>query len=104
VLEGQLAEVRALEQLTSETLVERRDTVLADLEVDGDGRPTLSFEGRTIVFPPEIADDVSYVAAADGPFRPSDLPGRLDEESRLVLVRRLVREGFLRRSGAAASG
>jgi hypothetical protein len=34
--------------------------------------------------------------AADGEFTASDLPGRLDDESRLVLVRRLVREGFLR--------
>ena len=32
----------------------------------------------------------------DGPFTAADLPGRLDEESRLVLVRRLVREGLLR--------
>jgi len=29
-------------------------------------------------------------------FTAADLPGRLDEESRLVLVRRLVREGLLR--------
>ena len=29
-------------------------------------------------------------------FRAADLPGKLDEEGRLVLVRRLVREGFLR--------
>ena len=33
---------------------------------------------------------------AEGPFRPSELPGSLDEAGRLVLVRRLVLEGFLR--------
>ena len=36
------------------------------------------------------------MAAVEGPFRLADLPGRLDEPGRLVLVRRLVREGFLR--------
>ena len=33
---------------------------------------------------------------SDEPFRLADLPGELDAEGRLVLVRRLVREGFLR--------
>jgi hypothetical protein len=32
--------------------------------------------------------------AVDEPFRPADLPG-LDEAGRLVLARRLVREGLL---------
>ncbi len=35
---------------------------------------------------------------ADEPFLPSELPGDLDDAGRLVLVRRLVREGFLRLS------
>ena len=33
---------------------------------------------------------------SEGPFTAADLPGSLDEAGRLVLVRRLVREGFLR--------
>jgi hypothetical protein len=40
--------------------------------------------------------EVSALAAADGPVQACDLPGELDEAGRLVLVRRLVREGFLR--------
>lgn len=37
--------------------------------------------------------DLRFVAGAAGPFRPADLPGTLDEGSRLVLLKRLVREG-----------
>jgi hypothetical protein len=34
--------------------------------------------------------------ASSGEVRLSDLPGHLDGEGRVVLARRLVREGFLR--------
>ena len=38
---------------------------------------------------------IAFAAATDGAFRAADLPGDLDEPGRLVLVHRLVREGFL---------
>jgi hypothetical protein len=94
VLDGQLRELRALGSLTAETPLVRRDTVIADL--DG---TALTFEGRTLRFPPRLADELHFLVAADGPFRASELPGALDEAGRLVLVRRLVREGFLRHAG-----
>jgi hypothetical protein len=103
---GQLAQLRALDRLSSETLLERRRTVLADLELDDDGGTALVFEGKTLAFPPQARPDVAYAFTSEGPFRPSDLPGDLDEAGRLVLVRRLVREGFLRlvpRSDAGSS-
>ena len=40
----------------------------------------------------------------EGPFTAADLPGSLDEAGRLVLVRRLVREGFLRLTSVTARG
>jgi hypothetical protein len=43
---------------------------------------------------------VEAAAEAEGTFTASELPGELDDAGRLVLVRRLVREGFLRVSGA----
>jgi hypothetical protein len=97
VLDGQLSELRALDALTVETLLERRDTVIADL--DG---TTLSFEGRDLEFPARLADELEFLVEAAEPFTPAELPGTLDEAGRLVLVRRLVREGFLRRSASAA--
>ena len=96
VLGGQLSQLRALEGLDADTVVERRPTVLFDLE-----RATLSFEGKDLTFPDEAAEDLAFVARCDEPFTPTDLPGALDDEGRLVLVHRLVREGFLVISAAA---
>jgi hypothetical protein len=97
VLEGQWSELRALDDLTVETSLERRATVLAEL----DGH-TLCFEGKRIEFPEHVREELEALVLADGPLRASELPGSLDDEGRLVLVRRLIREGFLRRSAADA--
>jgi hypothetical protein len=97
VLDGQLSELRALDELTTETELVRRDTVIADLH-----GTTLVFEGQRLRFPERLAPELQFLVTADGPFTPAQLPGELDDEGRLVLVRKLVREGFLRRSVAAA--
>ncbi|HEY3051321.1 MAG TPA: cupin domain-containing protein [Gaiellaceae bacterium] len=88
-------QLRALNDLDLDSLLERRETVIADLDVDErDAR--LSFDGRTLRFPARVAAEVEYLLRIDEPFTAAELPGRLDDESRLVLVRRLVREGLLR--------
>jgi lysine-specific demethylase/histidyl-hydroxylase NO66 len=88
-------QLRALEQLELETPLVRRETVLADLAAEG-GQVKLVYEGREVAFPAKVCSELGFIAASDEPFRLSDLPGNLDDESRLVLGRRLVREGFLR--------
>ena len=98
ILDGQLSELRALEELTVQTELERRDTVIADLY-----GARLAFEGRELVFPERLASELTFLLTTAGPFCAPDLPGSLDAAGRLVLVRRLVREGFLRRSGSGAS-
>ena len=95
IREGRLSEARELEKLTAETLVERRPTVIADLAAE-DGRVALAFEGKTVLLPAHARVEVEDAFAAEAPFRPCDLRGELDEAGRVVLVRRLVREGFLR--------
>ena len=99
IREGQLGQLRALGDLGPATELERRPTVLADLS-EQDGSVTLVFEGRELTFPAHARDEVAAIADSDGPFSVADLPGSLDDEGRLVLVRRLVREGFLRISVA----
>jgi ribosomal protein L16 Arg81 hydroxylase len=94
ILDDQLEQVRALDGLTLDTPVERRASVIADLrEADG---PTLSFEGKEVVFPESARAELEHLFAASGSVTPRELPGVLDGEGRLVLVRRLIREGFLR--------
>jgi Cupin superfamily protein len=96
--EGQMRQLRALEELELDTELERRPTVIADL-VTRDGAVSLVFEGRELTFPDHVVAELEAVAGASEPFTAADLPGSLDEPSRLVLVRRLIREGFLRIRG-----
>ncbi|MDQ3066787.1 MAG: cupin domain-containing protein [Actinomycetota bacterium] len=97
ILDGQLSELRELDTLTADDGLVRRDTVIADL--DG---TTLIFEGKTLRLPERLAAELEFLVAVDSAFSAADLPGDLDDAGRLVLVRRLVREGFLRRSSSAA--
>ena len=98
IREDGLSQLRALEGLSEESLVERRTTVVADLE-HVDGRVALVFEGKSILFPAHAAAEVEACFEREEPTRISELAGELDLDGRLVLVRRLVREGFLRVSG-----
>jgi hypothetical protein len=95
ILAGQVDQLRALRDLDAETELERRPTVLVDVETRGD-RAVITFEGKTLEFPARVRGELDYVLESEDSFRPSDLPGRLDEAGRLVLVRRLVRDGLLR--------
>ena len=62
---------------------------------------TLRFEGKEIRFPAVAREALDTVAGFERPFTVAELPQTLDEHGRLVLVRRLVREGFLRICDAA---
>ncbi len=95
VREDAFDQVRGLEELDVETPLERRETVIFDLVV-GEEAATLSFEGRDLRLPARIGTELEFLATAEGSFRLVDLPGGLDDAGRLVLGRRLVREGFLR--------
>ena len=95
IREDAFDQLRALDELDLVTPLERRETVIADLDVD-EREARLSFEGRTLRFPARVADELEFLLRVEQLFTASDLPGRLDDESRLVLVRRLVREGLLR--------
>jgi hypothetical protein len=95
IREDGLTQLRELERLDGETLVERRATVVADLEEDQESA-MLVFEGREVRFPAHARAELVACFEAEEPFRADDLPGELDAAGRLVLVRRLVREGFLR--------
>jgi bifunctional lysine-specific demethylase and histidyl-hydroxylase NO66 len=95
ILHGQLDQVRDLERLTPHTPVVRRPTVILELEHDS-GLVRLVFEGREMRFPAKAAPAVEAVCGISQPFTAADLPGPLDEAGRVVLVRRLVREGLLR--------
>jgi hypothetical protein len=95
VLDGQLSQLRALDALTVATLVERRPSTLAATADEGDA-VALVFHGKRLLLPARLGEEAAFLAEVDAPFAAADLPGSLDDAGRLVLVRRLVREGFLR--------
>ena len=99
ILEDQLDQVRALDGLMLDTPIERRGTVISALSADGDS-VRLSFEGKELVFPGHARNELEQLVDATEPVTANELEGDLDDEGRLVLVRRLVREGFLRMPGA----
>jgi hypothetical protein len=100
IREDGLTQHRTIATLRAETLLERRETVIADLDESQEGL-ALVFEGKELRFPPHAADELRTCFESEEPFRASELPGELDVDGRLVLVRRLVREGFLRVCGSA---
>jgi len=103
ILDGQLTQLRALAGLGLETPVERRPTVIGDIELE-DTQVVLAFEGKQMRFPAAVLADVEFCATAPEPFTAADLPGGVDADGRLVLLRRLVREGFLRLTDVPAGG
>ncbi len=96
VLDDQIAQVRDLDKLGLGDPLVRRSTVIADLEAS-DTEAVLRFEGKEVRFPAHARDALAGAHTASGEFTAAELPGALDGPGRLVLVRRLVREGFLRR-------
>ena len=99
IRDGQLSQLRALDELDAETELERRPTVLARL-AERNGSVVVAFEGKELTFPAHAEAEIRGVLELEEPFKARDLPGSLDDDGRLVLIRRLVREGLVRISAA----
>jgi bifunctional lysine-specific demethylase and histidyl-hydroxylase NO66 len=97
ILTGQLQQLLALEKLSDATVVRRRAGSVCELQRDGAGRPVLELGDRQVTFPAWVEPALHRLLAlrTGERFAVEDLAGELDQESRLVLVRRLIREGLL---------
>jgi hypothetical protein len=71
----------------------------ARLDDRSDGHVALVVSDRQIVFPGRIRPALENVLSRHGPWVLGDLAEVLDEPSRAVFGRRLLREGVLRRDG-----
>jgi bifunctional lysine-specific demethylase and histidyl-hydroxylase NO66 len=95
LLDGQLLEVAALDAIGDATLVKRRAGTVAALRPADHDRLRLVLGDRVVVVPAAVEPAVRRLL--DGAaHRVGDLSDMLDPPSRIVLVRRLVREGALR--------
>jgi ribosomal protein L16 Arg81 hydroxylase len=93
VLEGQMAQLAALDSLTIRSVVGAREGVISRVETSDDST-TVSCYGRTITFPSHACEPLQF-ALTSSRFVIRDLPGRLDDAGKLTLVRRLIREGLV---------
>ena len=94
ILSGQLQQLLALEAVSDTTVVWRRAGSVCRLGRDSSGRPVLELGDRRLTFPAWVEPALRALPRRDR-FAVADLAGELDPESRLVLVRRLIREGLL---------
>lgn len=90
---GQLAQLRRIDEIGPTTVVAPRDPMVWDLRGDGD-QVVLACFGSEIAFPRSVVRALTgLLTAGDEGVVVRDLAGDLDDAERLVLVRRLVREG-----------
>jgi ribosomal protein L16 Arg81 hydroxylase len=93
---GLLEERRDAPAVALDTAVQPRANLIYRLD-EVQGKVSLLFGPTTITFPSEVHEALRF--ALIGPaFTPGDLPGRLDDAGKIVLVRRLIKEGLLVRS------
>jgi len=95
LLEGHLTELDQVDRLDLETVVRRRRDLIYRIIPDPKGESvSLLFHGKKVKFPGYVEPALRFLVEA-GDFKACAIPGDLDDPGKLVLVRRLVKEGFL---------
>jgi bifunctional lysine-specific demethylase and histidyl-hydroxylase NO66 len=92
-LTGGICDLLELDDLDDGTPLRVRPAATCRVRVDGD-RATIVLGDRRLTVPAGVAPVVERLVAL-GAFAPKELDELIDEPSRLVLCRRLVREGLL---------
>jgi hypothetical protein len=92
VLRGQIHRGLTLDRVSDESIVRRREGSICVLEMI-DGELSVLLGDRELRMPARIAPAMADLATGES-VAVGDLPG-LDAAGRLVLVRRLIREGLL---------
>ena len=92
-LEGHLLDLESENRVELDTRLRRRSDVQWASSIDKE-YVHLHFHGKVVRMPVEVNTDLSFIGEARE-FTANALPGELDLESRLLLVRNLLREGFL---------
>lgn len=93
VLRGQMDQIALVDQVKIDSVVGARPSVISRLQTDGSSASIHTFGGK-VSFPVHCVEAVRF-ALSQSRFSVRDLPGNLDDEGKLVLVRRLVREGLM---------
>jgi hypothetical protein len=92
--DGHFAQLARLGEVGPDTVVRRRAGLTPRVERREDGA-ALRFAASTVGGPADLEPAFTHIRDHER-FRVADLPGALDDESKVVLVRRLIRDGLLR--------
>ncbi|MER5778303.1 cupin domain-containing protein [Streptomyces sp. NPDC002039] len=94
-LRNHLTDLEQLGGLDLDTVVRRRQGIRWDMR-KSDKTVQLHFHNKMVELPVHVADEVRFIAEGTEPsFTARSLPGLLDEPGRQLLVKTMVREGFL---------
>lgn len=94
--DGHFAQLVRLGEVGSDTVVRRRAGLTPIVEPrDSGDTVVIRFAASNVAAPAILGPALEHVRDHEL-FRVRDLPGELDDESKVVLVRRLIREGLLR--------
>jgi hypothetical protein len=88
-----LGELSSAEKLSVDSELRVKPTVIFLITIEGDSLQLL-FEGKRLRMPVYVEPILRYIREAQT-FRIGQLPDVLDEAGKMVLARRLVKEGFL---------
>jgi hypothetical protein len=99
--DGHFEQLLRLEEIGTDVWIEHRRGMACTLQV-GEETASLRFRTGGLKGPASLAAALEFIR--DHPrFQVRDLPGSMSDRSKLVLVRRLIREGLLRAELPAAS-
>jgi ribosomal protein L16 Arg81 hydroxylase len=100
--EGRLGELNALPDLNLDTELVKPAAMRCTVFADG-GSCTFHFNGTDLRLPAKTAEALKFLSEHDGAFTGRQVPGPLRESEVLVLLRRMIKEGLLRRTAPKAA-
>jgi hypothetical protein len=95
--EGRLAEINASSEINLDTELEKPMGMSCRVIENGESC-TIEFQGMQLKVPAKTAAALRFVSQQEGVFKGRNVPGPLRESETLVMLRRLVKEGLLRRA------
>ena len=93
-LDGHLEDLQAQRAVGFSTPLRRRPHVDSVLRI-GPDEACLEFHGKRVRVPAQAGPALRFVTESDASFTAAHLPGELDADGKVVLLRRLLHEGFL---------
>ncbi|MBI3443391.1 hypothetical protein HY008_01845 [Candidatus Woesebacteria bacterium] len=93
IFDNQLTELTNIDNVGLLTSVRKREEVISRIKLEDD-TVSLIYSGKKIKFP-QYVEPALYYIANNNLFNAESIPCDIDDEGKLTLVRRLIREGFL---------